>query len=667
MNRRILVLAGLGAAILLVAASSPGAAQVGICSDVTAITSRAEKGAALNIAEFDEDIFATRQLCNFGLGDWPTAGEILDLLTGSTFLPPAGTAFPVSPVTGETFIILDDSAAGACDSAAGSAQTNCRWNGAAWVAVGDGGGSVGFGAILTGTNTTATMTVDSGASIVATGSGDVEASSVQVDTVTNAGLADMATDTVKLRNASGTGDPEDVKISALTEQGTPVAGDFLLCETAAGDLRKCDVGDLPAAGGSFLPLAGGTMTGAITMQSADPDINFDDTTGNDWRITNNAGTLQLFNTTDVLSYLDVGPSGLFHINPTGAIAGDFQWEADSNVNGFFCDASLDGGTGRCGIGTGIPEAKLDIALGTGNIDLQLRTDGGEATIILNSGGANNDSEILFEDDDTLTWGFRMDTSVNQLLIREEVAGFNVLNFDLTTGVAVFNENGTATADLRWEADTDVNGIFCDATGSGACGFGTSTPDGRVHVHTATAGAVTANAGADDLVIENSDSGGITILAPDANDANLFFGSPGSSTAGRFRWNHDAALMTIGTGFSGADLRFMTGAFFERMRIDSDGAVIINEDGLATADVRMESDTNANMFLVDTSGNQVGIGTATMGAGADLTVNDILHIVPLATAPANCVIGNFYVDTSGAYCGCSVVDTWENMLATGTCA
>jgi len=47
------------------------------------------------------------------------------------------------------------------------------------------------------------------------------------------------------RTTSGTGPGEAFKISELTEETAPVAGDFLLCEESGGALRKCDVGDLP--------------------------------------------------------------------------------------------------------------------------------------------------------------------------------------------------------------------------------------------------------------------------------------------------------------------------------------------------------------------------------------------------------------------------------------
>jgi hypothetical protein len=59
-----------------------------------------------------------------------------------------GTAFPGSPATGDVFAVTDDSATGACDSAAGPATTLCRWTGAAWEALGDGVGAGGSGDVV---------------------------------------------------------------------------------------------------------------------------------------------------------------------------------------------------------------------------------------------------------------------------------------------------------------------------------------------------------------------------------------------------------------------------------------------------------------------------------------------------------------------------------------
>jgi len=56
---------------------------------------------------------------------------------------PRVTAFPGSPSAGDTVIVTDDSAAGACDSAAGSTTSLCQYSGSAWVKLGDGTGAGG--------------------------------------------------------------------------------------------------------------------------------------------------------------------------------------------------------------------------------------------------------------------------------------------------------------------------------------------------------------------------------------------------------------------------------------------------------------------------------------------------------------------------------------------
>lgn len=47
---------------------------------------------------------------------------------------------------------------------------------------------------------------------------------------------------------------------------------------------------------------------------------------------------------------------------------------------------------------------------------------------------------------------------------------------------------------------------------------------------------------------------------------------------------------------------------ERMSIGNDGTIIVNETGLATADFRIEGDTDANLFFTDASADKVGVGT-----------------------------------------------------------
>lgn len=72
--------------------------------------------------------------------DFPSGLTLDSPIFTTKYRPPSVTSFPGSPTTGDTVVVTDDSAAGACDSAAGSAVTQCRWNGSSWAAIGAGGG-----------------------------------------------------------------------------------------------------------------------------------------------------------------------------------------------------------------------------------------------------------------------------------------------------------------------------------------------------------------------------------------------------------------------------------------------------------------------------------------------------------------------------------------------
>jgi hypothetical protein len=111
-------------------------------------------------------------------------------------------------------------------------------------------------------------------------------------------------------------------------------------------------------------------------------------------------------------------------------------------------------------------------------------------------------------------------------------------------------------------------LFVDA--SGKVGINISSPDGTTHVHTATAGAVTANTSADDLVVENSGAGGISILTPDANNGSIFFGTPSDAAGAAIRWNYSTGEFGIGPDKVGGYLRFNSDDGTERMRLDSSG-------------------------------------------------------------------------------------------------
>ena len=116
------------------------------------------------------------------------------------------------------------------------------------------------------------------------------------------------------------------------------------------------------------------------------------------------------------------------------------------------------------------------------------------------------------------------------------------------------------------------------------GVGIARTEGTLHVHTATAGSVTANTSYDDLVIENSTYGGITILTPNDVIGSLAFGDPENNDDGVIRYDHSTAAMEF----------FTAGAV--RASLTSGGILGINE----TANTQMTIGLTINQGAADDS-------------------------------------------------------------------
>ena len=110
-----------------------------------------------------------------------------------------------------------------------------------------------------------------------------------------------------------------------------------------------------------------------------------------------------------------------------------------------------------------------------------------------------------------------------------------------TDVAYYYAFGRDSNDNLRISDS-TNGEIIRIQPGGNVGIGTTSPDGRLHVHSGSAGSVTANANADNLIVENSGAGGISILSPNSTAGGLFFGSPGDNIGAALRWNYDNCLL-----------------------------------------------------------------------------------------------------------------------------
>ena len=121
-----------------------------------------------------------------------------------------------------------------------------------------------------------------------------------------------------------------------------------------------------------------------------------------------------------------------------------------------------------------------------------------------------------------------------------------------------------TGDLIWDTDTLVVDSSADRVG-----IGTTSPDGPLHVQSATAGSVAADAEADELVLENSSNTGLSILIPGDGLGSILFGNPGTNG------QKDGAIRYYGethaTTANRRNMVFTTGNS-ERLRIGSSGQI-----------------------------------------------------------------------------------------------
>ena len=79
------------------------------------------------------------------------------------------------------------------------------------------------------------------------------------------------------------------------------------------------------------------------------------------------------------------------------------------------------------------------------------------------------------------------------------------------------------------------------------GLGVAAADGLVHAHTASAGAVTSATDADEIIAENNDDAGISILTPAANKGQIAFGDAADNNVGQIIYDHTSDTFQIVAG------------------------------------------------------------------------------------------------------------------------
>lgn len=150
--------------------------------------------------------------------------------------------------------------------------------------------------------------------------------------------------------------------------------------------------------------------------------------------------------------------------------------------------------------------------------------------------------------------------------------------------------------------------------NGDVGIGTDSPDGRLHVHTATAGVVAANAVATDLVVEGSGNSGISILTPDNMQSTMMFGSVSKNNGAKISWLHDTSTleMTIGTTITNGVVTIASGNGSTAISIDASQNVTTAKTLTTMASVSARSGLNIPHGTAPTSPVDGDMWTTTSG-------------------------------------------------------
>lgn len=129
--------------------------------------------------------------------------------------------------------------------------------------------------------------------------------------VTSAMLANMAANSIKLRNAGSSGVPTDAIYTDITTKAVPVSGDFVLGWDAAGALKKYDTATLPPYGTAAT--ASGSLATEILADTPtaywkcdDASTQLTDSGGGGYHMTTVSGTPAYANT-----YLLPGDNSLY--------------------------------------------------------------------------------------------------------------------------------------------------------------------------------------------------------------------------------------------------------------------------------------------------------------------------------------------------------------------
>ena len=258
-------------------------------------------------------------------------------------------------------------------------------------------------------------------------------------------------------------------------------------------------------------------------------------------------------------------------------------------------------TGRVGINEDAPQDQLhvripNLAAATSN-GLRISDDGSDLLLQIRKDGSGNRRLALMENGGNYPLALQEDggrvgigtispdyplhvkAAINDLLLLENSSSSGTAGIKFKP-----NSNRTASAFIMGTQrggasnDTDVQigdeGGTIATFGHSKLGINETSPLGVLHIKNGDAGAFTANTMHDDLIVENSGSGGVQLMTTDHNTNTYYqylaFGTTSHPNAGYVRYQH-----TAGTGNTQSDQMRLRVGSTDRVYIDANGRVNLN--------------------------------------------------------------------------------------------
>ena len=323
-------------------------------------------------------------------------------------------------------------------------------------------------------------------------------------------------------------------------------------------------------------------------------------------------------TTGGVERLEIGDSEVVFNDPSNDV--DFRVESNGNTHMLF----VDGGNDRVGIGTSSPGEKLTVA-GKIQATTEFKSESGN-DLRLNAGSANRDvfmqvngSTLMTVQGSTGRVGIGTTSPSNNLDILSTASGATVnarVGSTASSGVnnanLIINNGGTGNATLRFDYESSTNrasigvpqsteALFFTTSGSERMRIDSS---GRLLIGTTTEGHVSA----DNFTVADSGHCGITIRSGTTSEGAIYFSDGTSGDAeyrGQVLYDHDGDYM-----------RFST-AVTERLRITSTGRMGL---GITTPQQRQHIHEGSTAASVTQYTNSVTGSTANDGllVGLDST-------------------------------------------------